>query len=184
MVFIESSTRKPAPENLEQSRFCSPISDIRGDIVVAALTINAAKPTDVGSIRAIVRAAYSKWIPLIGREPRPMVADYEKAIEVHQIDLLQVGPDIVGLIETALKADHIWIENVAVKPEAQRKGYGSILMAHAEKCGVAGGVAEVRLLTNEDFVSNVALYGKCGFIIDRKEPFMGGTTVYMSKKIK
>lgn len=151
---------------------------------MTAIAINAAIPSDVDSIRDIVRAAYSKWIPLIGREPRPMVADYEKAIEIHQIDLLQVGPDVVGLVETALKEDHIWIENIAVRPEAQGKGYGSILMGHAEKRGVAGGVAEVRLLTNEAFASNIALYAKCGFIIDRKEPFMGGYAVYMSKKLR
>lgn len=145
--------------------------------------VKSAKPTDVDTIRAIVRAAYSKWVPIIGREPRPMVADYESAIERHQFGLLQVGDDIVGLIETDLKSDHIWIENIAVKPEEQGKGYGSILIAHTEMLAAEAGVGEIRLLTNEQFESNIALYAKASFTIDGKEPFMGGTTVYMSKKL-
>ena len=27
---------------------------------------------DVGAVQTLVRQAYAKWVPLIGREPRPM----------------------------------------------------------------------------------------------------------------
>ena len=150
---------------------------------MTAIVVRSARPSDVDTIRAIVQAAYSKWVPIIGREPRPMVADYDSAIERHQFGLLQVGDEIVGLVETTLKPDHIWIENIAVKPGEQGKGYGSILIAHAEKLAIDAGLGEIRLLTNEQFESNIALYSKASFAIDGKEPFMGGTTVYMSKKL-
>ena len=150
---------------------------------MTAIVVRSARPSDVDTIRAIVQAAYSKWVPIIGREPRPMVADYDSAIERHQFGLLQVGDEIVGLVETTLKADHIWIENIAVKPGEQGKGYGSILIAHTEKLAVDAGVGEIRLLTNEQFESNIALYSKARFAIDGREPFMGGMTVYMSKKL-
>jgi len=43
---------------------------------------------DVEIIRNLTRAAYAKWVPLIGREPRPMTADYDAAIRAHRFDLL------------------------------------------------------------------------------------------------
>ncbi|WP_245523999.1 MULTISPECIES: hypothetical protein [unclassified Mesorhizobium] len=42
---------------------------------------------------------------------------------------------------------------------------------------------ELRLLTNGAFEANVSLYKGQGYSLDREEPFMNGTTVYMSKRI-
>jgi ribosomal protein S18 acetylase RimI-like enzyme len=143
----------------------------------------AATSEDTAMIRDVVRAAYAKWVPVIGREPRPMNADYEKAVQEHGIDLMYVGSRLVGLIEMKQADDHLWIENVAVKPENQRRGLGQRLLAHAERKATEAGHAEIRLLTNAAFEANIALYEKTGYVIDRREPFMGGTTVYMSKKL-
>jgi ribosomal protein S18 acetylase RimI-like enzyme len=145
--------------------------------------IRAAEPGDAGLIRDVVRAAYAKWIPVIGREPRPMLADYDQAVREHQIDLMYMGSEMVGLIETVLREDHLWIENVAVKPERQGEGIGRQLLANAERRAMAAGRAETRLVTNAAFEANVALYEKTGYLIVERAPFMGGTAVYMSKKL-
>jgi ribosomal protein S18 acetylase RimI-like enzyme len=142
-----------------------------------------ATPQDSGVIRDLVRAAYARWIPVIGREPMPMKADYELAVREHQIDLLSSDGKAIALIETMLRPDHLWIENIAVHPDRQGNGLGRHLLAHAERKAAESGRAEIRLLTSAAFESNVALYEKVGYVIDRREPFMGGTTVYMSKKL-
>jgi len=36
---------------------------------------------DASAIRALTREAYAKWVPVIGREPKPMMADYAKAVQ-------------------------------------------------------------------------------------------------------
>ena len=139
---------------------------------------------DVGVIRDIVRAAYAKWVPLIGREPMPMKTDYAVAIAEHDFDLLCDSDTVVGLIETEHKPDHLWIENVAVHPDRQGQGLGKRLLKWAEKRAEIAGTGELRLLTNEAFESNIELYKKAGYKTDRTEPFhLGGTTVYMSKSI-
>lgn len=138
---------------------------------------------DAAAVRDLVRAAYAKWVPLLGREPMPMKADYEHAVREHRIDLLLVGGEMRGLIETMLRDDHLWIENVAVLPEAQGAGLGHMLLAHAERLAAEAGLAELRLLTSSAFAANVALYEKIGYRVDRLEPFMGGTTVYFSKRL-
>lgn len=147
------------------------------------LAIRRAAPHEASAIRNLVRAAYAKWVPVIGREPLPMQANYDRALREHWIDLLCLDGRLLGLIETLLHPDHLWIENVAVDPAEQGSGLGRRLLAHAEVTAAAAGRAELRLLTNAAFAANVALYERVGYRIDRQEPFQGGTTVYMSKRV-
>ena len=148
------------------------------------IEIRRAAPHEAAAIRDLVRAAYAKWVPVIGREPLPMRADYDRALREHEIDLLLVEGRLLGLIETIAREDHLWIENVAIRPEAQGRGLGRHLLAHAEAKAAMAGLAELRLLTNEAFAANIALYERVGYRIDRREPFQGGITVYMSKKAR
>jgi GNAT superfamily N-acetyltransferase len=152
--------------------------------VVSSIKIRPAVPADAEVIRSLTRAACAKWVALIGREPLPMQADYERAIAEHTIDLLVADGALVGLIETILRPDHLWIENVAIAPERKGRGYGRLLLAHVEKCAVDTGRFEIRLQTNQAFVANVALYAKLAYAIDRTEPFRGGMLVHMSKRIE
>jgi len=140
-----------------------------------------ATDADVPLIRDIVRAAYTRWVPVIGREPMPMKADYEKAVAEHRVDLLMVAGLVAGVIETMMRQDHLWIENIAVDPSQQGRGYGKRLLAHADDLSRAAGKPETRLLTNAAFEMNVALYRNAGYVITATEPFMGGTMVFMSK---
>ena len=151
--------------------------------IVSSIGFRSAAPADAAAIKAIVRAAYAKWVPVIGREPLPMRADYDKAVREHQFELAIEDGRIVGLIETIAHDDHIWIENVAVTPEAQGRGIGRQLLDSAERTAVEAGLRELRLLTNGAFKANVSLYKRQGYAVDREEPFMNGTTVYMSKRL-
>ena len=139
---------------------------------------------DAGRIRDLTRAAYAKWAALIGREPLPMQADYQRAVVEHTIDVLIVDGALVGLLETILRPDHLWIENVAVAPEQQGRGFGRLLLDHAERRAVQAQRPEIRLMTNQAFAANLALYAKLAYTIDRTEPFRGGTIVHMSKRIE
>jgi hypothetical protein len=60
------------------------------------------------------RAAYAKWVPLIGRELMPMTVNYERAVTEHVIDLYEEGGELLALIEMIPMRDHLLIENIAV----------------------------------------------------------------------
>jgi GNAT superfamily N-acetyltransferase len=152
--------------------------------MTSAIEIRPAVPADAEAIRSLTRAAYAKWVALIGREPLPMQADYERAVAEHAIDLLIVDGALVGLLETILRPAHLWIENVAVAPDRQGRGHGRLLLAHAEKRAVEAGRFEIRLQTNQAFAANLALYAKLACAIDRAESFRGGMLVHMSKRIE
>jgi ribosomal protein S18 acetylase RimI-like enzyme len=147
------------------------------------LELRRAAVADAAAVRALTRAAYAKWVPLIGREPKPMQADYERAVREHRIDLALLGGALAGLIETIAGPDHLLIENVAVAPAFQGRGLGRRLMAHAEQLAAEQGPAELRLYTNARFEANVALYRRLGYRIDREEESALGLTVYMSKRL-
>jgi ribosomal protein S18 acetylase RimI-like enzyme len=150
----------------------------------SSIRLRPAEPADAAAIRDIVRAAYAKWVPVIGREPLPMRADYDKAVAEHSFDLAVEEDRIVGMIETMLADDHLWIENVCVAPLSQGRGIGRLLLLEqAERRAAGADRPELRLLTNGAFGANVSLYKRHGYAIDREEPFMNGVTVYMSKKL-
>jgi len=152
--------------------------------VSEGLTMRQAVAADAEAIRVVTRQAYSKWVPIIGREPGPMMTDYAEAVRKHRIDLLYLDSDLVGVIETIPSSDQFLIKNVAVSPPFQGRGFGRKLLAHAEELAAALGYDRIRLYTNEAFIEDVQLYGKLGYSVDREEEFRGGIILHMSKPIR
>jgi GNAT superfamily N-acetyltransferase len=146
--------------------------------------LRRALPADAAAVRELVRAAYTRWARLIGREPKPMIADYAAAIENHLVDLLHVGGELVGVIEMIPQPDHLLIENVAVRPASQGRGHGRRLLAHAERTALALGHRETRLYTNKLFVENVQLYARLGYEIAFERPLEGRVLVHMRKALR
>jgi ribosomal protein S18 acetylase RimI-like enzyme len=146
--------------------------------------LRRAGPSDAAAIRELTRAAYAKWVPLIGREPKPMGADYKAALLEHRFDLLYRDAELAALIETIAEQDHLLIENLAVSPACQGLGLGKKLMAHVEGLAAALGFTEVRLYTNKLFAENIAFYARLGYRVYKEEEFRGGVAVYMSKAVK
>lgn len=143
-----------------------------------------ATDADAAAVRALTRAAYAKWVPLLGREPRPMTADYDMAVRDHLVDLLHMDGEAAALIEMAPTADHLLIVNVAVAPARQGRGYGSALLAHAEEVARSLGLGEVRLYTNGLFAENLRLYSRVGYRVQREEEHpQFGAVVHMSKRL-
>jgi ribosomal protein S18 acetylase RimI-like enzyme len=56
------------------------------------------------------------------------------------------------------------IYSIAVKPDAQRKGYGTTLLDFADQRAIELGLHQVRLYTNERMERNLRLYRRHGFV--------------------
>lgn len=140
-----------------------------------------ATDADAAAVRALTRAAYLQWVKRLGREPKPMTADYELAVRRHRIELLHSGDTLVGLIELVPERDCVLIENVAVLPAHQRCGYGRLLLARAEAVAAELGLAELRLYTNTLLTENIRLYERLGYTRERDERHARYTAVHMRK---
>jgi ribosomal protein S18 acetylase RimI-like enzyme len=113
-----------------------------------------------------------------------MTANYDEAVRQHRIDLLHVDGKLAALIEMVPKDGHLLIENVAVSPTCQNRGWGRKLLTHAEQVAAAQGYSVIKLFTNKLFAANVQLYSKVGYGVDREEESGLGITVYMSKRVE
>ena len=80
-----------------------------------------------------------------------------------------------------LAGGHVLIENVAVRPEFQGRGFGVRLLTLAEELAAASGLAGTRLYTNKLFEVNIRLYASLGYQIEREEPINGAVRVHMRK---
>ena len=137
---------------------------------------------DAPAIRELTRRAYAKWVPVIGREPRPMSADYHRAVREHVIDLMEENGALVALIELIVASDYVMIENVAVDPGRQGAGLGALLLQHAERLAAGLGHRELRLYTNAAFATNIGFYAGRGYQEFNRAPLSdGGTVVHMRK---
>jgi ribosomal protein S18 acetylase RimI-like enzyme len=146
------------------------------------LMLRRASPPDAAAVRDLTRAAYAKWLNVIGREPRPMTADYDVAVREHIVDMLHDKGKLVALIEMRQEVDHLLIVNVAVLPAFQGHGYGRSLLSHAEEYASALQLPELRLYTHSRFTENLLFYERLGYHEYHRElvPDLG-TVVHMKK---
>lgn len=145
------------------------------------IDLRPATLADAEAIRCLVRAAYARWVPVLGREPMPMLADYSKSVECNLFDLHHMREELAALIEMHPASDHLLIVNVAVLPTFQGIGLGRELLAHAERLAASLRLGRTKLYTNKLMAKNVTLYRELGYRVDHEKPFPGGAVVHMSK---
>ncbi|HSF95035.1 MAG TPA: GNAT family N-acetyltransferase [Thermohalobaculum sp.] len=143
--------------------------------------IRAADPGDLVAVRAIARAAYAPYVPRIGREPAPMVADFGASLAAGH--LWVAGDPVTGFVVAYPRGDHWHLENVAVAPEAQGTGLGRTLVAHVEAMARASGAAAVELYTNVKMTENQALYPRLGYAETRRAAQDGFERVFYRKAL-
>ena len=145
--------------------------------------LRRAGPDDAGSIARLVQRAYSKWIPLVGEEPKPLTADYQRAVLDHEVWVVDGERGLAGVLELIPARDHVLVENVAVEPALQGRGLGRQLMAYAEAEARRLGVGEVRLYTNERFADDLRFYERLGYEPFDRRPFGDSSLVFLAKKV-
>lgn len=145
--------------------------------------IRRARADEAEVVRALVRRAYAKWIISIGVEPKPMRADYVRALAEHEIWAIDGIHGCIALIELKPEPDHLLIVNVAVDPGHQGHGLGGRLLAFAEREARRRGLTELRLYTNIRMSENRALYAARGYRETHQEQRGEYIIVHMAKQV-
>jgi ribosomal protein S18 acetylase RimI-like enzyme len=146
--------------------------------------LRRARVEDADKLTALARAAYARHVPVIGREPMPMTADWMKLLSEQEIWIVD-GPagEAVASLALDVQADHVMIWSVAVAPTHQRHGLGRRLMALAEARAHELRRPELRLFTNARMEGNVALYRRLGYSETRRDVLPDRVLVHMSKAV-
>ena len=145
--------------------------------------IRPARADEAEWARALVRHAYALYVPRMGKEPAPMLADYAALIEAGEVQVLVEGGKPVALVVLRPDEDALFIENIAVDPAIQRKGHGRALLAFAEREARRLGLTALRLYTNAAMTENLTYYPRLGFReTDRREED-GYKRVFFEKRV-
>ncbi|KAG9531366.1 hypothetical protein KCU93_g1875, partial [Aureobasidium melanogenum] len=137
-------------------------------------TISLASTDHLNAVTDLITLAYTPYITrLNGKKPAPMTADYADLISSSCLYILSASSPssasafsvILGCISLELNTtgEALEINDLAVSPTAQGKGYGKLLMKFAEDVAKKKGVKKLELYTNVKMVENLVLYKKLGY---------------------
>ncbi|MBL0406129.1 GNAT family N-acetyltransferase [Microvirga aerilata] len=147
------------------------------------LDIRPASPEDLAAVEALAAVAYAGYIPLIGQKPGPMIDDYSALIEKRCVHVLFSGSKLAGMLVLLPEDEAMLLDNVAVHPDMQGRGYGRALIAFAERISIERGFKAIRLYTNEAMIENIRLYERLGFAETHRAQEKGFRRVYMTKPL-
>lgn len=145
--------------------------------------IRPATVDDISAIERIVRDAYSPYIQRIGATPGPMLDDYPARIAQGLVHVLLASGDIQALLVLIPEPDCLLLDNIAVSPGAQGKGYGRHLLRFAEDEARRRGLAAIRLYTHEKMTENIGIYRRHGYVETHRAEEIGLKRVFMKKAL-
>jgi N-acetylglutamate synthase-like GNAT family acetyltransferase len=138
---------------------------------------------DVPALEEIARAAYAVYVPRMGREPPPMLADFAAAVAHGDTWVAEEDGVVLGYMVLVREDDHLLVENVAVRPAAQGRGVGGVLLELAERRARELGYEQVKLYTSETMTENIAYYGRRGYMETHRQVDEGLGRVFFTKRL-
>ncbi|MDJ0464574.1 N-acetyltransferase [Streptomyces sp. H27-C3] len=123
--------------------------------------IRLATSADVPRVKVVTDAAYHSYIERIGVVPAPMEADHGANVAAGRVFV--TGAPVTGLLVLVPEADHLFLDSIAVHPDAHGQGVGRRLLAFVDEHARVLGLPEVRLYTNALMWENQKLYPRYGY---------------------
>jgi len=130
--------------------------------------IRLAEPKDATTLTVLVERAYTPWVAVVGRRPRPMNDDFAARCAAGQAWVLEVNGEVAGAIVIEEMLGHLFLHNVAVEPTRQGQGIGRELLRFVEEEAQRRGLQEIRLTTLEGMARNVDLYARIGYVVTER----------------
>jgi ribosomal protein S18 acetylase RimI-like enzyme len=97
--------------------------------------------------------------------------------------LIEEASTIAGILVLLPKPDHLLLDNIAVSPSHQGRGFGRRLLEFAEAEALRQGYQEVRLYTHETMTENQRLYAAIGYKETCRGTEAGYERVFMRKQL-
>jgi ribosomal protein S18 acetylase RimI-like enzyme len=146
-------------------------AQMRADMPTKTSKIRRAVPGDVDMVQRVSAEGYIlAYMRVLGTIPKPATEDYRPRIERGEVWILEIEGEPTGIAALEENPNYLLIYSVAVKPDAQRKGYGRALLDFADERAIELGLHEVRLYTNEQMGRNLMLYRRHGFVEVLRRP--------------
>jgi ribosomal protein S18 acetylase RimI-like enzyme len=141
--------------------------------------IRRATVDDLPAIKAIIDAAYARYLPRMDKPPAPMFRDYRPSVEAGTTWV--TGSPVTAVLTLYPRDDHLYVENIAVDPSAQGRGLGRALMEFAEQEAARRGLGRMVLMTHEVMTENQAIYARLGYVETERRAEDGYRRIYLEK---
>jgi ribosomal protein S18 acetylase RimI-like enzyme len=143
--------------------------------------LRRATAADLPAIKAVIDSAYARYLARMDKPPAPMLRDYGPSVA--EGTTWVTGSPVVAVLTLYPRADQLYVENVAVSPEAQGTGLGRKLMEFAEQESARLGLTRMALVTHEVMTENQAIYARLGYVeVDRRAED-GYRRIFMEKQL-
>jgi GNAT superfamily N-acetyltransferase len=136
---------------------------------------------DLPAIKALIDAAYTRYLTRMEKPPGPMLRDYGPSVADGTTWV--TGSPIAAVLTLNPRDDHVLIENIAVHPDAQGRGLGRDLMSFAEQEAARRGFTKMALYTHEVMTENQAIYAHLGYTEVERRAENGYRRIYMEKSL-
>jgi len=133
------------------------------DTAGKSISIRSGLGQDQPQLERIAAEAYQQYIPVMGKKPAPMLADYAAHLDRDTVYVALDGEIVIGYAIIISKKDGWWLENIAVDPAHAGKGVGTALIARLEG-DLARQTDYYQLYTNRLMLRNIDWYLRLGFI--------------------
>jgi GNAT superfamily N-acetyltransferase len=151
------------------------------DAMPGPLSVRQATAADLPAIKALIDAAYTRYLTRMDKPPGPMLRDYGPSIEDGTTWV--AGSPIAAVLTLCPRDDHLLVENIAVHPDAQGRGLGRSLMDFAEHEAARRGLTRMALYTHEVMTENQAIYAHLGYTEVERRVEDGYRRIYMEKNL-
>jgi N-acetylglutamate synthase-like GNAT family acetyltransferase len=145
--------------------------------------IRQAGLADAGEIAFCVCQAFIHYIPLIGKQPQPMLEDYQSLIKAHRVFVLCKEEKIVGVLVFEQTKEGFCIDTLAIHPLMQGLGLSKKLIAFAEKIAREMRYKSLYLSTNHVMQKAQTIYKYLGFAEYDRRAVNGYDRVFFRKAI-
>ena len=151
------------------------------DVTPGPLDLRLATTADLPAIKAVIDAAYAKYLTRMDKPPGPMLRDYGPSVQDGTTWV--TGFPVAAVLTLYPGDDHLLVENIAVHPSAQGRGLGRALMGFAEQEAARRGLPRMTLYTHEVMTKNQAIYDRLGYIEVERRVQDGYRRIYMEKRL-
>jgi ribosomal protein S18 acetylase RimI-like enzyme len=151
------------------------------DSAPGPLGLRRASAADLPAIKAIIDAAYAKYLTRMDKPPAPLLRDYGPSVADGTTWV--TGSPVTAVLTLYPRDDHLFVENIAIDPSAQGQGLGRALMSFAEQEAARQGYSRMTLVTHEVMTENQAIYARLGYTEVGRRAEDGYRRIYMEKPL-
>lgn len=147
------------------------------------MRVRAAREVDAAELTRLVHDAFAAFQQRTGIRPAPVDTDWATVASAHGARVATMDERVVGVIVLWPHPDHVLVETVAVAPDRQGAGIGTLLLDLAERQAIESGVNVVRLYTNEAMTDLLGFYPRRGFVETGRRTEQGYARVHFEKRL-